>query len=514
VIVKRASHSIRGKLLLAMASVTIGACALLGLSSSLRLRNVTLRQANESILSVTTLTARNLAPGLNSSTRDLVRDAVSGLFGISGVRFVLVQKPDGETFFAMGDSPPFGAERTPSPFPRVQKSPRILIASAPVRDAANCVIGNLLVGYSTESTRRILEANMYWLLAITLALASVSILIGHTLGRLFTTSLLELTESTRKLAAGHFEGPLPVRSDDEVGVLASTFNMMTTRLSASRREIERSHQMLEAKVEERTEELRQKNFALEIQNERVLESSRLKGSFLANVSHELRTPLNAILALSELMKDGLAGDMNEEQKEHVSMIHRSGSALLRLINDILDLSKIEAGRMEIHPIRCDILAEIRRTAIELQPMAAGRGLDLRLAIKEGPQVIVDADRVRQIVVNLLGNALKFTEHGFVAITAGFDDEQFLDISVRDTGIGIAHDNLAAIFQEFRQVDGSTARPYGGTGLGLSISRKLTEMMGGVIEVNSVLGRGSAFRVRIPVQPSREEIGGGETARAA
>jgi|GEM_PF-3107360 len=515
-IVDKPQQTIRTKLLLAMASVTLGACLLLGLTTSLRFRNETLRQTNDSIVSFTSLMAHNIGPGLSAGEPESVRDAISGLFGISGIRFVTVLRPSGETFVSMGDPLPTGVDRDPSAAVCVQKLSEMLVYSAPVRDASNSVIGTLLIGYSMGTTRHVLETNILWLFGITLALALISILIGHTLGRRLTTPLLELTDSTRKLAAGLFDEPLPIRSNDEVGLLAKTFNMMTARLAASRKEVERSRQLLEGKVQERTEELRQKNLALELQNERVLEASRLKGAFLANVSHELRTPLNAILALSELLTEGLSGELNEEQRSHVEMVHRSGTGLLHLINDILDLSKIEAGRMEIHPIRCDVLGEIRRVATEMQPMAASRGLDLRLSIAEGPLVRADVDRVRQILVNLLGNALKFTERGYVEVTAVVDASGLLDLSVRDTGIGIAQDQLESIFQEFRQVDGSPSRRYGGTGLGLSISQRLADLMGGNLEVDSTLARGSIFRLRIPTVRTEERNAGNgqEVDRAA
>ncbi len=481
-----------------MASVTLGACLLLGLTTSFHFRSVALRQANDSISSLASLTAHSIAPALNAGAEGPVRDAISGLFAISGVRFVLVCKPDGETFVSMGEPPPPQLAARASDRPSLQKLSGFLIASSPVRQAGGEVVGTLSIGYSMSVIHGLLESNLLTLLAVALALAIVSIVIGHTLGRKLTTPLLELTESTRKLAAGQFDEPLPVRSNDEVGELASAFNTMTARLAATRTEIERSRQLLEAKVAERTEELRQTNRALKMQNEQVLEANRLKGTFLANVSHELRTPLNAILALSELLTDGSAGELSEEQRSHCEMIFRSGTGLLRLINDILDLSKIEAGRLEILPIPCNIIEEIRRAAIEIQPMAAARGIDLRISVVEGPIVFVDSDRVRQIFVNLLGNAIKFTERGYVEVSASIDPSGYLLASVRDTGIGIARNHLESIFQEFRQLDSSPARRFGGTGLGLSISRRLADLMGGEIDVESAVGRGSHFRVKIPV----------------
>ncbi|MDM7914322.1 MAG: ATP-binding protein, partial [Candidatus Eisenbacteria bacterium] len=314
-----------------------------------------------------------------------------------------------------------------------------------------------------------------------------------------------LTEASRKRALGRFDEPIDIGSNDEVGELARSFETMCSYLAASREEVERTNQRLEAKVRERTEELRQKNLALEMQNERVIEASRLKSEFLASVSHELRTPLNAILALSELLEDGMCGELSLEQKTHIAMIHRSGGGLLRLINDILDLSKIEAGKLEFRFAACDIGANLARRAREMAPLAAERGIELRLAIAPGPRVLVDSGRICQILLNLLGNAIKFTEMGYVEVSSRVDRQAHqLRVAVRDTGIGIPPEHLEAIFQQFRQVDDSPSRRFGGTGLGLTISRRLAEKMGGTIEVESGVGRGSTFTLTLPAVPADDD----------
>ncbi len=481
-----------------MGGLAVGACLLLGFSTIVQLRGVTLRQTQDSLESLATLTAHNISAGLDFGMPNSVQDALSGLFGVDGVRFAQVHEASGRIFVAMGDPCPVTFEGAPPPGTIVERLPEMLIARTPVRDGTGLVIGTLAIGYSLAETNRLIRTNVLFLLGITLALAAISVFIGHTLGRRLTTPLLGLTEAARRLSLGHFDEPLRIDSNDEVGLLARTFDMMTARLASFRREVERTNQQLEAKVRERTEELRQKNITLELQNERALEASRLKSAFLANVSHELRTPLNGILALSELLQDGLAGDLTDEQRAHISMIHGSGSNLLKLINDILDVSKIEAGRLELRPIEWDILSEIRTIATEMQPLASSRGLELRVQVADGHPVWIDRDRLRQIVVNLLGNAIKFTERGYVEVSASIDAEkERLIVGVLDTGIGIAPEDQRAIFQEFRQVDGSPSRRYGGTGLGLSISLRLAELMGGKLSVDSVLGRGSRFRLTVP-----------------
>jgi hypothetical protein len=235
-------------------------------------------------------------------------------------------------------------------------------------------------------------------------------MIGSKIGGRIATPLLQLTDAARQVAAGRFNEPLTIRLNDEVGILASTFNRMSTDLQESRSQVEKTNQELEERIKERTEELRQKNIALEMQTERALDASRLKSSFLANVSHELRTPLNAILALSELLKDGLAGELTEEQSSHVTMIHRSGTGLLRLINDVLDLSKIEAGRMELQIAACDIMNDLRKAAAEMHPLASSKGLDLRIRIDGGPRVLI---RIARQILTTFSAARSTTERGYI-----------------------------------------------------------------------------------------------------
>jgi signal transduction histidine kinase len=496
---KDRKRTIRVRLLLTIGGVTTGACVLFGVSTSLQLRAVTLDQAERSLLSLAQVSAHDVSAGLDFDSPGSVRKSLSGLFGISEVRFARIVRPDNAPFVMMGESPPPAYEQKYEGATSIRQVGGMLIAVAPIRDASNTVIGDLVIGYTLDQTRHILVTSVLILLLLTVALAAISVMIGHTLGKWLTTPMLQLTEAAKKLAAGKFDEPLTITSNDEVGILARTFNTMSREIQQSRRQVEQNQQELEGRIRERTEELRQKNIALEMQTERALDASRLKSSFLANVSHELRTPLNAILALSELMKDGIAGELSEEQHSHISMIHNSGSGLLRLINDVLDLSKIEAGHMELRPIPCDILNDLKRVAIEMQPLAATKRLDMRVRIGEGPRVRVDADRVRQILVNLLGNAIKFTERGYVEIDAGIDStRRELMITVRDTGIGIAPEDIRSIFQEFRQADGSPTRRFGGTGLGLTISSRLVDMMQGTITVESSLGRGSHFKAVLPV----------------
>ncbi|MBD9484980.1 response regulator [Pseudomonas sp. PDM14] len=242
------------------------------------------------------------------------------------------------------------------------------------------------------------------------------------------------------------------------------------------------------------------------QAEQLALANRYKSEFLANMSHELRTPLNSILILSEQLKQNAAGNLTEKQVKHADIVYRAGNDLLQLINDVLDLAKIEAGRVQLRlePLNVhDMLVELDAS---LRPMAEVKGLQLFSHVEPGVPRVINSDRGRlhQILRNLLSNALKFTESGEVELTIAcsptpLDDErETLQIVVRDTGIGIAAEQHERIFQAFQQIDGSTSRRFGGTGLGLAITRQLVEVLGGQISLQSTPGQGSRFIVQLPV----------------
>ncbi len=240
------------------------------------------------------------------------------------------------------------------------------------------------------------------------------------------------------------------------------------------------------------------------QAEQIAAASRYKSEFLANMSHELRTPLNSILVLSEQLKNNLHGNLSAKQVMHADIIHRSGSDLLALINDILDLSKIEAGRMTVLYENIPLLEFVASIERSFRPMAEAK--HLRFTVEVDPDapltIFSDHQRIFQIIRNLFSNALKFTNDGeirirFLPARASHSDEPMLAIAVSDTGIGIPPDKHDMIFEAFRQVDGSTSRRFGGTGLGLSISRSLAQLLDGELTMQSASGKGSTFTLLLP-----------------
>ncbi len=297
----------------------------------------------------------------------------------------------------------------------------------------------------------------------------------------------------------------------ESQTLTEELQSQSEELQQQQEELRMINEQLEEQYknsEEKTKELEKIQIDLEEKNRHVELSSKYKSEFLANMSHELRTPLNSMLILSQLLAENNDNNLSEKQVEYATTIHSSGKDLLDLINDILDLSKIESGKMAILPE--EVLFSDIKYFVENQfsPIATQKNLGFEIVIDENlPFVfITDNQRLKQILKNLLSNAFKFTKQGKVVIEFKLckDQDNFKDanktmvaISVTDTGIGISRDKQNFIFEAFNQADGTTSRKYGGTGLGLSISKELSQLLGGFIEVESTLGKGSTFTLYLP-----------------
>jgi signal transduction histidine kinase len=248
----------------------------------------------------------------------------------------------------------------------------------------------------------------------------------------------------------------------------------------------------------RAEEIRRRSAELEMQNRRIQEASRLKSEFLANMSHELRTPLNAIIGFADLLHGGMVGQLDAQQREFVGDILTSSRHLLQLINDVLDLAKVESGTLEVIPEAVDLARVVAEVRDILRGVALDRKLDLELQLSDDlGSVIVDPAKLRQILYNYVSNALKFTpEGGRVVIRAALVGDAFR-IEVEDTGIGIASEDQRYLFLPFRQLDASATKRYQGTGLGLALTKRLAEAHGGRVGMHSARGIGSTFWVELP-----------------
>jgi len=265
------------------------------------------------------------------------------------------------------------------------------------------------------------------------------------------------------------------------------------------------NESLEDRIAEATTELEERNRQLEWQSRELERAYRLKSEFLASMSHELRTPINALLGYTSLMRDHIYGSLNERQEESLDRMYGASQHLLELVNDILDLAKIEAGKMPVYVDEVDLDMLLKELAQTVEPMVRRKSIELTMDIgSDLPILQTDRTKVKQILLNLLSNAVKFTHEGEVGVRArALEEEERVEVEIYDTGIGISPEDLDTIFDDFRQIDQSSTREYGGTGLGLSITRKLLKLLGGTIRVESEIGEGTCFFVRFPL--STEEI---------
>ncbi len=298
----------------------------------------------------------------------------------------------------------------------------------------------------------------------------------------------DLTTGARRIAEGDFDYVLATTTGDEIQTLSEQFNTMAAALRTSYSELER-------RVADRTADLA-------VAKEQAEEADRLKSDFLATMSHELRTPLNSVIGFNGILLKGMAGALNPEQEKQLSMSYKSAKHLLALINDILDLSKIEAGKVALASETFNIANLINKVAETVSPQLKKKSLKLEVSLSpEVDQICSDRRRVEQILLNVIDNAVKFTDKGTVRIGGSIVNAN-LQISVQDTGIGIKPEDVGKLFQSFRQIDLIRNRVHDGTGLGLAICKKLTNLLGGDIWVESEHGVGSKFTFTLPFDKNR------------
>jgi len=357
------------------------------------------------------------------------------------------------------------------------------------------LVGAISIWIPMRSLEAELRTDTIWQLVFTFVLIAGSVVAVYVImTSMVSRPLRELTEMAVALGRGDLD--VARRDIDAVGeirVLARAFQSMAVRLKGF-------YHKLEAEVEGRTRELTKQKEELRRAYEELAKSSRMKSTFLASMSHELRTPLTAIIAFAELMLEEIPGPLNKRQSEYLQGIMNNGRRLLNIINDILDLAKIEAGRMELKVSTFQIEGLIDEVVRNMMPLAVKKDITVEVSCPVLPAITADRRKIGQVLTNLVGNAIKFTPPGGrIDIKARYDPcRQRVVISVKDTGIGIKRELQDVIFDAFFQADSSSTREYKGTGLGLSLAKHFVEMHGGSIWVTSEPGRGSSFSFALPI----------------
>lgn len=385
--------------------------------------------------------------------------------------------------------------------------------------------GAVLIGLSTNSLDERVARFQQNSAGAAIVVVAAGLFLTFLFARQITRPIQTLSAAAQKMSSGDLKVRVPNDSNDEVGQLTNAFNVMVEQLEKREQELKGFTTQLEHRVLERTAELhsttidlRKSNKELEQLNKdleearlKAVEASRLKSEFLASISHELRTPLNAVIGYSQLMLRGVGGELGEKHTKNMERIESNGNHLLRLINDLLDLAKIESGRTELVIGPFDVRKMVNDVKQQTQSLALEKNLTYEVVVDEKmPQTIKgDVARIQQIIINLISNSMKFTEEGAVTVNIAKTDDTHWKLSVVDTGIGIPSHALEYIFDEFRQVDAGSTRQFGGTGLGLAIVRNLTTMMQGTVNATSKVNEGSTFTVTLPLEavniPTVEQV---------
>ena len=361
-------------------------------------------------------------------------------------------------------------------------------------------IGTVLVGLALDPLRAHGDRVAMTAATFTVIVALLAVMSAVLLASAITRPLQVLAAAADRIAGGELETQVALQSEDEVAAVAESFNAMARSLALSRAALEEHRRTLEEKVRARTERL-------ETVNRELDEANRLKSEFLATVSHELRTPLNVIMGYTRMLAEGAGGTVTGEQREMLDSIHRHSKQQLDLISNVLDFSRLASGRVSVHVERfalAPVLEEIRSLHVGRPPGGVAFVLDVVPGL---PEMETDRVKLQEVVRNLVDNAAKFTERGSVTIEARAAKlPGWVAIAVRDTGRGISPEDLPRIFEEFRQVGEGMTRTTGGVGLGLAIVRRLTDVLGGRISVESTLDQGSTFLVEVPSRMPREGPG--------
>jgi len=502
--------SIRGKLFIALTLLILAISLFLYFYFPVQLKARAIEASLEKITSISEMVAYSISPALDFNDLGSVKEVFLSARQNKDLIYIQAYDRSGNRVDAFNTDPridPNAMNGKTNPF-LSPDGQTVHIRQSVVRN--NQMIGKIQLGFSLHDLQMKVRQARRTAALVSLAVLIAGLLVVFGISLMITNPLRHLSETAEKIARGDKSRRSQINSQDEVGQLSRSFDTMVDRLEAARRELEQLNLSLEMRVLERTKDLRN-----EIQERKMIEQELLiekdraqaanvaKSEFLASMSHELRTPLNAIIGFSQVLGDRLFGDLNDKQIEYIKDIEAGGEHLLGLINDILDLAKIEAGKMELELSPVEIKDLLEHCFVMIKEKCIKRRIALELVTAEnvnGLQVSADARKLKQVMYNLLSNASKFTPAGGRILVEAKADEKAATISVQDTGIGIEPGLLEKIFEEFFQVEGGTKDKTPGTGLGLSLARKLVELHGGRIWAESQgLGSGSRFSFEIPIR---------------
>jgi signal transduction histidine kinase/DNA-binding response OmpR family regulator len=435
------------------------------------------REMMDNAIVIARVTAENTVADVAFGDRQAATTTLSKLATIESVEHALLFDADGQLFAAWHRHGTAGQRKVIGP-ERLWAGDRLDVSEPVAFNGEH--YGTIVIEMTTTALNTKLRGHLVTLLILTALVVAAALLLGVRLEKIVSAPILDLAALAREVSEKHdYSIRARTVSDDEIGILADGFNEMLTQIERRQRERDEADQR-----------------------------TREKSQFLANMSHELRTPLNAIIGFSEILKTRMADRAAERELKFLDNINSSGQHLLGIVNDILDLSKIEAGRMEIAPERFPIALAIEGVTSLMRAVSAQRRITIDVEIEPGlADIDADAVKVKQVLYNLMSNALKFSpESSTVTIKAESRSadqaplyEEAVRISVTDTGIGIDPKDHARIFLEFQQVDSRISRQFGGTGLGLTLVKKFVDMHGGVVDLESALGAGSTFIVTLPLR---------------
>jgi signal transduction histidine kinase/CheY-like chemotaxis protein len=457
------------------------------------------QHTNAELTAISDVVADQVGPAITLGDLKSAREILSSVRADPLIRDAMLYDVAGGCFAAFHRSTGTGCPRAPRD--GIRRELNTLVFARAV-NAGNERLGTLVMAATIPSIPALLGQYLFGAVLIVGLSLAVAGIVAVGLQSRVTNPILEIARVAQRIAQTHqFGDRVSLESIDELGVLANSFNAMLGEIERRDAELVRHRKSLEEQVDERN----RVNAELLLAKEKAEEATRLKSEFLANMSHEIRTPMNGVMGMISLVLDRCS---DSEEREQLLVAHSASQSLVTLLNDILDLSKIEAGKMTIEVIGFD-LRSLAREALQMFAIAASER-NLHLVLDLAPDcpawVRGDPGRLRQVLINLIGNAVKFTPSGSIHVTVGAAsmlEQNMVRFEIRDTGIGVAPDKLKSIFDAFTQADGSTTRRFGGTGLGLTITQRLVNLMSGRIRVESQVGRGSCFRVELPMERCAE-----------